>query len=156
MTETTTLLAALPPHTYTVRVTRPACDIHTYVLRTPQVLPTIVDAKTMSGPWANMCKPCWDANGTGTLGTGAGQMIYAPLTAEEADLHDALPSGVCWGCDCHIVPGTNGRLTEHGSFGSDGGSFADKHAAKSHCMVHTPGRQAEAVGFEFSFEFVFG
>ena len=63
-----------------------------------------------------MCKACWDANGTGTLGTGAGQMIYAPLTGEEVDLHDSMPSGECWGCDCHVVPGTNGRLTEHDSW----------------------------------------
>jgi hypothetical protein len=104
------------PGTFTVRQSRPDCDIHKHVLRTPQETPTIVDGKTLSGPWANMCKACWGEHSTCTLGTGAGQMIYAPLTDNEVLLHESLPSGDCWGCDPRPVPNTTGRagrLFEH-------------------------------------------
>lgn len=55
----------------------PDCDIHTYDLGKPGV-PAAYDGKTTRGPWANMCQPCFDANGVG-LGTGRGQrLILAP------------------------------------------------------------------------------
>ncbi|MGV0949411.1 MAG: hypothetical protein ACOYB3_01975 [Azonexus sp.] len=103
-------MTTLAPHTFTVRTSRPECDIHKYVLHSQQILPTIVDAKTMGrGSWANMCLTCWDTHGTGTLGLGAGQMIYAPLTAAEEDLHLANLDGNCWGCGVKPV----GRMVEH-------------------------------------------
>jgi hypothetical protein len=100
------------PGTFTVRDTRPTCDVHTYERPTKQALPTIVDARTRSGRWANMCKPCWTTEGTGTLGTGVGQMIYAPLTDDEVILHESLGSSECWGCDPKPVHGVN-NMWEH-------------------------------------------
>lgn len=34
---------------------------------------TFIDGRTMWGPWACMCKECWEEKGDG-LGTGRGQM----------------------------------------------------------------------------------
>ena len=31
------------------------------------------DAKTIHGPWANLCRPCWEIHSVGRLGTGYGQ-----------------------------------------------------------------------------------
>lgn len=36
-----------------------------------------IDGKTKSGPWANMCIPCWKKHGVGKLGTGFGQKYDA-------------------------------------------------------------------------------
>ena len=37
-----------------------------------------VDGRTKSGPWANMCLPCYEKHGVG-LGTGSGQLfVKAP------------------------------------------------------------------------------
>jgi hypothetical protein len=36
-----------------------------------------VDGRTKSGPWANMCLPCWKKHGVGKLGTGFGQKYDA-------------------------------------------------------------------------------
>ena len=34
------------------------------------------DAKTIWGPWANMCRPCWESLGMyNDLGTGKGQQL---------------------------------------------------------------------------------
>lgn len=56
----------------TVRISvRPVCDIHKYELHRDNV-PAVVDGKTRSGPWANMCEPCFALHGVG-LGTGLGQ-----------------------------------------------------------------------------------
>ena len=43
------------------------CDLHGK---------TFVDGKTRNGPWANMCKGCYDTYGVG-LGIGLGQQ-YGP------------------------------------------------------------------------------
>jgi hypothetical protein len=33
------------------------------------------DARTIFGPWANMCQECFDGKGIGQLGTGFGQRL---------------------------------------------------------------------------------
>ena len=49
----------------------PDCDFHAQ--RGEQVQ-AAVDGKTIFGPWANMCTPCFRTNGVG-LGTGRGQRL---------------------------------------------------------------------------------
>lgn len=49
----------------------PDCDICKAAGRTA---PAYVDGKTTFGPWANMCRKHFDANGVG-LGTGRGQLL---------------------------------------------------------------------------------
>lgn len=51
----------------TVVTRRPACDFCGAEAQ--------FDAKTTSGPWANMCLPCYKVHGVG-LGTGLGQRLY--------------------------------------------------------------------------------
>lgn len=51
----------------------PECDIHKYRLNKPGV-PAHYDGKTKSGPWANMCHPCFVEHGVG-LGLGQGQKL---------------------------------------------------------------------------------
>ena len=48
----------------------PDCDL---CKPTPPV-PAYADGKTTMGPWANMCKPCFDMYGVG-LGLGKGQRL---------------------------------------------------------------------------------
>lgn len=91
----------MAPHTYSVRTVRPVCDFHARVHKTEQSTPTIVNARTRRGPWANLCYTCWVLEGSGawgSLGLGAGQIILVPLTAAEADLNDG--DKPCWGCGC--------------------------------------------------------
>lgn len=38
------------------------------------------DGKTVYGPWAYMCEPCWAAVGVGRLGTGYGQRLVLSTT----------------------------------------------------------------------------
>jgi hypothetical protein len=45
---------------------------------------TMYDAKTRMGPWANMCRACFEVYGVG-LGTGLGQK-YQQLNAEDGTL----------------------------------------------------------------------
>ena len=49
--------------------------------------PAYADGKTRSGPWANMCKPCFTWFGVG-LGLGMGQelLLEPPSTTEDEDL----------------------------------------------------------------------
>lgn len=35
---------------------------------------TLIDGVTNTGPWATMCKSCYDKHGIGRLGPGLGQM----------------------------------------------------------------------------------
>jgi hypothetical protein len=39
------------------------------------------DAKTVFGPWANMCRRCYVTYGPGRLGTGYGQRLVLRVTA---------------------------------------------------------------------------
>ena len=44
----------------------------------PTPVPAYADGKTTMGPWANMCKPCFEKYGIG-LGLGRGQeLLQAP------------------------------------------------------------------------------
>ena len=47
-------------------------------------VPAYADGKTTFGPWANMCKPCFEIHGVG-LGLGMGQelLLEPPGTTEE-------------------------------------------------------------------------
>jgi len=76
-------------------------------------VPAYADGKTTFGPWANMCKPCFEIHGVG-LGLGMGQelLLEPPSTTEDLDtyvcrdcgsddvLADAYarwnPEGRCW------------------------------------------------------------
>lgn len=58
---------------------RPSCDIHK---GSGHTVPAMVDGKTRSGPWANMCEDCFDRFGVG-LGTGRGQRLL--LRGEEPE-----------------------------------------------------------------------
>lgn len=61
--------------TEVVVVRLPDCDIHKYDLNTPGV-EAHYDAKTMRGPWANMCEDCYQDNAMyKVLGTGKGQRL---------------------------------------------------------------------------------
>ena len=84
--------------TYTVRATRPDCDVCKFMKRPMRQTDAIVDAKTNDGPWANMCLGCWAIHGNlGVLGTGLGQTILVPLTALEEDAA-MVTDEPCWGC----------------------------------------------------------
>ncbi len=50
----------------------PTCDIHWHTRN--ERVSAAYDAKTISGPWANMCADCFQAYGVG-LGTGKGQRL---------------------------------------------------------------------------------
>lgn len=57
----------------TARVCRiPDCDIC-------KRRPAKYDGKTVQGPWAYMCAPCWVSWGPGRLGTGYGQELVLDL-----------------------------------------------------------------------------
>jgi len=49
----------------------PECDIHKQYVAG---VPALYDGKTVHGPWAYMCQPCFDALGVG-LGLGKGQRL---------------------------------------------------------------------------------
>ena len=58
-------------------------------------VPAYADGKTTFGPWANMCKPCFEIHGVG-LGLGMGQelLLEPPGTTKELvtmDYRKALP-----------------------------------------------------------------
>lgn len=55
-------------HTTTYVASIPLCDIC-------GVVAAKVDGKTVMGPWAYMCGPCWDIHGIGALGLGKGQVL---------------------------------------------------------------------------------
>ena len=57
MANTTTIIASIPK-----------CDMC-------GKRPAYVDGKTLYGPWAYMCQPCWIIRGVGKLGTGFGQVL---------------------------------------------------------------------------------
>lgn len=40
------------------------------------------DAKTLMGPWANMCEAHWRTHGIGRLGTGYGQRLILRTSGE--------------------------------------------------------------------------
>lgn len=44
------------------------CDICT-----EQIKETLYDSKTVHGPWATLCEPCWKEHTTMKLGIGRGQ-----------------------------------------------------------------------------------
>ena len=50
-------------------------------------VPAYADGKTAFGPWANMCKSCFEVHGVG-LGLGMGQelLLEPPNTTEDEDL----------------------------------------------------------------------
>ena len=50
-------------------------------------VPAYADGKTTFGPWANMCKPCFEIHGVG-LGLGIGQelLLEPPIPTEDEDL----------------------------------------------------------------------
>lgn len=53
---------------FAVVSTRPPCDMCL-------VYEAVYDGKTVAGPWAYMCEPCWLAFGVGRLGIGFGQKL---------------------------------------------------------------------------------
>lgn len=67
------------------------CDVHRYTYGKPGVQ-AVVDARTISGQWANMCDDCFDAFGIG-LGLGLGQRFDVVLTEVTDEAHPV-------GCDC--------------------------------------------------------
>lgn len=65
----------------------PECDIHKYEQGKPGV-PAAYDGKTVQGPWANMCEPCFASHGVG-LGTGRGQrLVVGEKPKPSKDIHD--------------------------------------------------------------------
>jgi len=62
-------------------------------------VPAYADGKTTFGPWADMCKPCFEIHGVG-LGLGMGQeLLLEPpetpiLTSELNPLVDGVPHDV--------------------------------------------------------------
>jgi hypothetical protein len=56
--------------------------------------PAYADGQTMMGPWANMCKPCFDMYGVG-LGLGKGQRLLTKSETVTIEDGYGLP---------HIVP----------------------------------------------------
>jgi hypothetical protein len=71
------------PHTWVVVPEIRNCDM---CHQDPPV-PAYADGKTTFGPWANMCKPCFEIYGVG-LGLGMGQelLLEPPGTTEDEDL----------------------------------------------------------------------
>jgi len=55
---------------------KPFCDFH------PEVTADY-DGKTVMGPWANMCTPCFERQGVG-LGTGRGQRYVVGVKPRES------------------------------------------------------------------------
>jgi len=52
---------------------RPDCDIHKH-RHGGKSVPAEYDGKTVMGPWAYMCQPCFEHYGVG-LGMGRGQRL---------------------------------------------------------------------------------
>lgn len=62
-------------HTEAMVANLPPCDFHRALHRT--TVDAVYDGKTKSGPWANMCEPCFTIHGVG-LGEGRGQRLFTP------------------------------------------------------------------------------
>ena len=74
------------PNTWVVVSEIPHCDM-CKEYGEGESIPAYADGKTMMGPWANMCQPCFDHYGIG-LGLGMGQelLLEPPITTEDEDL----------------------------------------------------------------------
>lgn len=59
-------------HTEVEVAVLPMCDLHKALHGTE--VEAVYDGKTKSGPWANMCEPCFKIHGVG-LGLGVGQHL---------------------------------------------------------------------------------
>ena len=59
---------------------QPPCDMCVYVERVPREKANraLYDAKTVAGPWANMCQEHMTEHGPGRLGVGYGQRLVIP------------------------------------------------------------------------------
>ena len=85
-------------NTWVVIPTIPYCDM---CKQTPPA-PAYADGKTTLGPWANMCRPCFEVLGIGLgLGLGMGQeLLLEPpgiTNEEDEDASGEMPPDVILG-----------------------------------------------------------